>query len=32
MSYWKLGLSFPQNWLLITENFNVVKISKVVML
>lgn len=25
MSYWKLGLSFPQNWLLIVENFNVVK-------
>ncbi|WP_071458779.1 LysM peptidoglycan-binding domain-containing protein [Bacillus massilinigeriensis] len=25
MSYWKLGLSFPQNWLLITENFNVTK-------
>ena len=25
MSYWKLGLAFPQNWLLITENFNVVK-------
>lgn len=25
MSYWKLGLSFPQNWLLIQENFNVVK-------
>lgn len=25
VSYWKLGLSFPQNWLLITENFNVVK-------
>jgi spore germination protein len=25
MSYWKLGLSFPQNWLLIRENFNVVK-------
>ena len=25
MSYWKLGLSFPQNWLLIAENFNVVK-------
>ncbi|MCM3672143.1 glycoside hydrolase family 18 protein [Mesobacillus maritimus] len=24
ISYWKLGLSFPQNWLLITENFNVV--------
>ena len=28
MSYWKLGLSFPQNWLLITENFNVVKIAR----
>jgi spore germination protein len=28
MSYWKLGLSFPQNWLLITENFNVVKIGR----
>lgn len=26
MSYWKLGLSFPQNWLLITENFNVAKL------
>lgn len=25
MSYWKLGLDFPQNWLLIVENFNVVK-------
>ena len=25
ISYWKLGLSFPQNWLLISENFNVVK-------
>lgn len=25
ISYWKLGLAFPQNWLLITENFNVVK-------
>ncbi|MFB6469579.1 glycosyl hydrolase family 18 protein [Cytobacillus sp. Hz8] len=25
MSYWKLGLSFPQNWLLISENFNVEK-------
>lgn len=25
MSYWKLGLSFPQNWLLIEDNFNVVK-------
>ena len=27
MSYWKLGLSFPQNWLLIMENFDVVKRS-----
>lgn len=25
VSYWKLGLSFPQNWLLIDENFSVVK-------
>jgi spore germination protein len=25
MSYWKLGLSFPQNWLLIVDNFNVTK-------
>ena len=25
ISYWKLGLSFPQNWLLINENFDVVK-------
>lgn len=25
MSYWKLGLSFPQNWLLISENFHVEK-------
>ncbi|WP_124726692.1 glycoside hydrolase family 18 protein [Staphylospora marina] len=25
ISYWKLGLSFPQNWLLIGENFQVVK-------
>lgn len=25
ISYWKLGLSFPQNWLLIDENFSVVK-------
>ncbi|QCR33942.1 LysM peptidoglycan-binding domain-containing protein [Lysinibacillus sp. SGAir0095] len=25
ISYWKLGFSFPQNWLLIGENFNVVK-------
>ncbi|KGK85961.1 glycoside hydrolase family 18 protein [Clostridium sp. HMP27] len=26
ISYWKLGLSFPQNWLLIEENFNVIKL------
>lgn len=25
MSYWKLGLSFPQNWLLIEDNFHVAK-------
>ncbi|MDQ0233563.1 glycoside hydrolase family 18 protein [Metabacillus malikii] len=25
ISYWKLGLSFPQNWLLITDNFEVEK-------
>ncbi|MDF2958379.1 MAG: yaaH [Paenibacillus sp.] len=25
ISYWKLGLSFPQNWLLIEDNFEVVK-------
>ncbi|WP_134683926.1 glycosyl hydrolase family 18 protein [Brevibacillus migulae] len=25
VSYWKLGLAFPQNWLLIEDNFNVVK-------
>lgn len=25
ISYWKLGFAFPQNWLLIDENFNVVK-------
>ncbi|NEW07961.1 LysM peptidoglycan-binding domain-containing protein [Paenibacillus sp. SYP-B3998] len=25
ISYWKLGLSFPQNWLLIENNFKVVK-------
>ncbi len=25
MSYWKLGLSFPQNWLLLSDNFDVVK-------
>ena len=26
VSYWKLGLSFPQNWLLIQDNFTVTKI------
>ena len=25
VSYWKLGLAFPQNWLLISDNFNVTK-------
>lgn len=25
ISYWKLGLPFPQNWLLIDDNFTVVK-------
>lgn len=25
MSYWKLGLSFPQNWLLLQDNFTVTK-------
>ncbi len=25
IGYWKLGLPFPQNWLLIDSNFNVVK-------
>ncbi|MCZ0756997.1 glycoside hydrolase family 18 protein [Anoxybacillus sp. J5B_2022] len=25
VSYWKLGLDFPQNWLLITDNFHVSK-------
>ncbi|MCH1627855.1 glycosyl hydrolase family 18 protein [Ferdinandcohnia quinoae] len=25
VSYWKLGLPFPQNWLLITDNFHVTK-------
>lgn len=25
VSYWKLGVSFPQNWLLIEDNFEVVK-------
>lgn len=26
--YWKLGLSFPQNWLLLTDNFTVIKIPE----
>ncbi|MBP3039982.1 glycoside hydrolase family 18 protein [Bacillaceae bacterium Marseille-Q3522] len=25
MAYWKLGLSFPQNWLLLSDNFTVEK-------
>lgn len=25
ISYWKLGLPFPQNWLLLGSNFNIVK-------
>lgn len=25
VSYWKIGIDFPQNWLLITDNFNVIK-------
>lgn len=25
ISYWKLGLPFPQNWLLLADNFNIVK-------
>lgn len=25
ISYWKLGLPFPQNWLLLEENFNIIK-------
>jgi spore germination protein len=28
MSYWKLGLEFPQNWLLIEQNFHVTKRSQ----
>jgi spore germination protein len=27
ISYWKLGLAFPQNWLLLRDNFNIVKKS-----
>ncbi|TXK76099.1 glycoside hydrolase family 18 protein [Paenibacillus sp. N3.4] len=27
ISYWKLGLKFPQNWLLLEDNFKVVKRS-----
>ncbi|MBM7568462.1 LysM peptidoglycan-binding domain-containing protein [Paenibacillus sacheonensis] len=26
ISYWKLGLSFPQNWLLLEDNFDIVKL------
>lgn len=25
ISYWKLGLSFPQNWLLLNDQFHIVK-------
>lgn len=25
ISYWKLSFSFPQNWLLLNENFNIIK-------
>ena len=25
ISYWKLGLSFPQNWLLLADNFQIEK-------
>lgn len=25
ISYWKIGLPFPQNWRLLTENFNITK-------
>ncbi|MGI6701840.1 MAG: LysM peptidoglycan-binding domain-containing protein [Christensenellales bacterium] len=25
ISYWKLGLPFPQNWLLLEDNFNIIK-------
>lgn len=27
IAYWKLGLSFPQNWLLLYDNFTISKIS-----
>lgn len=27
MMYWKLGLAFPQNWLLLTDNFKIRKIK-----
>lgn len=26
IAYWKLGLSFPQNWLLLTDNFTITKL------
>lgn len=25
ISYWKLGIPFPQNWLLLQDNFNIIK-------
>jgi len=27
ISYWKLGISFPQNWLLLQDNFTIIKRS-----
>ena len=27
ISYWRLGFSFPQNWLLLEDNFNIIKKS-----
>jgi spore germination protein len=27
ISYWKLGLAFPQNWVLLNDQFNVVKLA-----
>lgn len=27
IAYWKLGLAFPQNWLLLQDNFNITKLE-----
>ena len=27
IAYWKLGLAFPQNWLLLRDNFNITKLE-----